>query len=171
LGNVRFAVVGRSTARKLFDYGYQADFVPSDFRSATLEQEWGRFRKKGEKILLVGGKSSLFRIRESLEQQGCTTETAVLYETVVDRRRKEELNRIFRDMDYVTLASGSAAKALAEMLEEISLNSRGEREAKIVVIGPETAEVCCRLGISVDFTAEEHTGRGIVQTVVSHVLE
>jgi uroporphyrinogen III methyltransferase/synthase len=173
LGSVRFAVVGRGTARKLSDYGYQADVIPSDFRSSTLASEWIPERKPEEKILLVRGKEGSDTIEYHLKKQGNVTDTLVLYETVTDFRRKEELGRIYEDMDYVMIASGSAARALSAMLPDSQKQNRFTDDSRravlpqIVAIGPETAKVCRKVGLSVDLTAQEHTGAGLVRTVLS----
>jgi uroporphyrinogen III methyltransferase/synthase len=173
LGNVRFAVVGRSTARKLSEYGYQADVIPTDFRSSTLASEWIPERKPEEKILLVRGKEGSDTIERHLKKQGNVTDTLVLYETVTDFRRKEELGRIYEDMDYVMIASGSAARALSAMLPDsqkqnrFTDDSRGAVLPQIVAIGPETEKVCRKVGLSVDLTAQEHTGAGMVRAVLS----
>ena len=50
-------------------------------------------------------------------------------------RRIEECRRICPDMDYVVIASGTAAEAFKEVTDGLKL-------PKIVAIGPQTAKAC-----------------------------
>lgn len=58
--------------------------------------------------------------------------------------RQEELNRVISEVDYVTVASSSAAQALAVMLEP---EQRKKLTAKLISIGPSTAKAMEKLGL------------------------
>ena len=69
-------------------------------------------------------------------------------------------DRILPDTDFVTVASGSAARALAEMTE-----AECRQKARIISIGPETTRAALEAGLTVAATAEEATAEGMAQAV------
>jgi uroporphyrinogen-III synthase len=79
-------------------------------------------------------------------------------------RRKDEINRIIKDVDYVVIASGFAGRVFREMLEpEMTDLLKG----KIAVIGPRTEEMCRQAGICADYVAKTATAQGIAELLCS----
>lgn len=103
---------------------------------------------------------------EKLTQAGISFTDMPVYETWVDERRREELNRIVQDVDYITLASGSAAKAFAWMMDDIS-----QIPAKIIAIGPTTAAVAEAAGLKVCRSGAEYTAAGMTAAILADVRE
>ena len=87
---------------------------------------------------------------------------------VEDLRRQEELNRVISEVDYVTVASSSAARALAAMLEP---EQRKKLTAKLISIGPSTAKAMEKLGLPVYADAVEYTAEGIASVIRADVEE
>ena len=115
--HAKFAAIGRKTAQMLKHYGFLCDFVPSGFSGADLAREWIPTLKEGERVLLLRAKDGSPVLAQKLSEAGIPFADISLYETWVDERRKEELNRLIKEVDYVTLASGSAVRALEKMWE------------------------------------------------------
>jgi uroporphyrinogen III methyltransferase/synthase len=80
----------------------------------------------------------------------------------VDIRRREELNRVVREVDYVTLSSASAARAFASLLEE-----KDVAPAKVIAIGPYTAQAAVKAGLKVYAEAAEYTAEGIAAVILA----
>lgn len=139
LGGVKFAVVGAATAEVLESYGYIADVVPQRANAETLGSIWADMLNRKDKVLLVQGRQSSPVLSEQLKEKECETDSICLYETRQDMRRIEECRRICPDMDYVVIASGTAAEAFKEVTDGLKL-------PKIVVIGPQTAKACEKQG-------------------------
>ena len=133
LGCVKFAVVGAATAEVLESYGYIADVVPQRANAETLGSIWADMLNREDKVLLVQGRQSSSVLSDILKEKECETDSICLYETRQDMRRIEECRRIYPDMDYVVIASGTAAEAFKEVLDSLEL-------PKIVAIGPQTAK-------------------------------
>ncbi|MCD7826688.1 MAG: uroporphyrinogen-III C-methyltransferase [Clostridiaceae bacterium] len=157
---VRFAVVGTSTEQELEKYGYFADFVPSVFTSRQLALEWTAALSGDESVLLVRGTQGARHLEHALAEREISFDCAELYETRTDYRRKDELQRVCADVDYVIVTSGSGARALAEMLPETAAQIR------VAAIGPETAKACRQAGLTVCVTAKKQDAAGIAQTIL-----
>ena len=171
LASIQFAVVGKSTAEQLWAYGYQYDFIPTQYASEVMAKEWIPLLKADErqaanKVLVVRGTSGMSTLENELKNAGIYRDTAYLYETVYDERRKEEINRIFNDIDYTIIASGLAGRALSKML---ALNTNTYTGNKIVAIGEETEKVCKEVGVTAHLIAKKHTVDGIVEIICQDV--
>ena len=144
LMQVKFAVIGRKTEEILLRHGFQSDFVPEQFSGADLAAEWIPTLKPDEKVVLFRAENGSRVLTEALAAAGISYDDIGLYETWTDLRRQEELNRVISEVDYVTVASSSAAQALAAMLEP---EQRKKLTAKLISIGPSTTKTMEKLGI------------------------
>lgn len=161
LMHLKFAVIGRKTAAALKQHGFSCDFVPSRFSGADLAREWIPALGKEERVMLMRAQDGSAVLTEKLTEAGIAFTDVPLYETWVDERRQEELNRVIQEADYVTVASSSAVRAICKMLEE-----RENLQAKVISIGPSTTETAQRLGLAVWKTAAEYTAQGIAAVIL-----
>jgi uroporphyrinogen III methyltransferase/synthase len=169
LANVRFAAIGAETRHSLEEHGYHADFMPSRFTGETFAEEWlsqtaGKTPDEIGQILLVRAKKAGSAIPDAFRKAGIRFTDAAVYHTVMDGRRAEDLNRLIGEMDYVTVASSSAADAFSEMLEDTGRLQ--ELPVRVIAIGPVTAAECERKGIRVYRTAETYSAQGICDTIL-----
>ena len=168
LMRVKFAVIGRKTADALLQHGFQSDFVPEQFSGADLAAEWIPTLQHGEKVALFRAENGSRVLTEALAEAGIAYDDIGLYETWTDLRRQEELNRAIQEVDYVTVASSSAAQALAAMLEP---EQREHLTAKLISIGPSTTKTMEKLGLPVYADAVEYTAEGIAAVIQADVEE
>lgn len=168
LMRVKFAVIGRKTADALLQHGFQSDFVPEQFSGADLAAEWIPTLQQGEKVALFRAENGSRVLTEALAEAGIAYDDIGLYETWTDLRRQEELNRAIQEVDYVTVASSSAAQALAAMLEP---EQRQHLTAKLISIGPSTTKTMEKLGLPVYADAVEYTAEGIAAVIQADVEE
>lgn len=162
LMHLKFVAIGRKTAAALERNGFLCDFVPSGFSSADLAREWiGRLGRE-ERVLLVRAKDGSPVLSKELTAAGVPFSDVAIYETWVDERRREEINRMVQDVDYLVVASGSAVKALCGMLED-----KENLAAKVVSIGPSTTEMARQMGLEVYGTAAEYTSEGIAAVILA----
>ena len=110
------------------------------------------------------GRQSSPVLSDILKEKECETDSICLYETRQDMRRIEECRRIYPDMDYVVIASGTAAEAFKEVLDSSEL-------PKIVAIGPQTAKACEKAGLSVTAVAKKADSEGIAQAVLQDIIQ
>lgn len=165
LMNLKFAAVGKNTAKALADYGIRCDFVPSKFSGADLAKEWIPQLGREDAVLLMRAREGVSVLPKELEKAGIPFEDVALYETWVDERRSDELNRAVLQADYVTVASGSAVRAFCGMVPEYRTF-----DAKVVSIGPSTTKVAEELGLPVYKSASEYTAAGIAEAILADVM-
>lgn len=160
LVSLKFAVIGEGTKEALEERGVYADFVPSRYSSADLAREWIPGLRPEERLLLLRAKEASAELTAALDAAGLSYTAVPLYTTEMDTRKREELNRILPQMDYVTFASASAVKAFAEMAEE-----PGQVRARVICIGPVTERAAKKLGIPVYASASVYTAEGMLDVV------
>lgn len=159
LAGIKFAVIGRGTAKALEQMGIYPDCVPKDFTSKGLAEELLPGLTREDRVLLLRAREASPLLPNRLKELGIPYDDVALYCTERDERRREDLPRLMADCDYTLLGSGSAARALADMLGEEAL---GEGQAsKLVCIGPVTANEAQKAGLSPSLTAFEASAEGI----------
>lgn len=164
LMHLKLAAVGRKTGEALRAHGFIPDFTPAEYTSRCLADTWVPALPRGTQVLLLRAREGSPVLPEKLKESGIFFQDIPLYETWTDTRRKEELERILPDTDFVTVASASAARALAGMADRELLQT-----ARIISIGPETTRAAVQAGLTVAATAEEATAEGMAQAVWSLV--
>lgn len=162
LMHAKFAVVGKKTAAALRRHGFSCDFVPSGFSGADLAREWIPALLKEERVLLLRARDGSLVLAKQLARAGVSFDDVPVYETWVDERRGEELNRVIREADYVTVASGSAVRALCKMVENVA-----DLKARVISIGPSTTETAKELGLPIWKTAAEYTSEGMAAVILA----
>ncbi len=162
LMHLKFAAIGQKTADVLAAHGFRCDFVPESFSSADLAREWIPTLAGDEQVVLMRAKEGSPVLPEKLREAGISFTDVSLYETWVDERRREEVNRLIGQVDYVTVASASAVRALASMLD-----SSQRMTAKLISIGPSTTKAAHEAGLSVCGEATEYTAEGICAAILA----
>lgn len=165
LMHLKFAAVGQRTGEALFEHGFCCDFVPERFSGEDLAKEWIPGLGEGDRVLLLRAKEASPVIPEALSAAGIPFTDVPLYETWVDERRREELDRAVQEADYVTVASGSAVRAFHELLPELPA------DVKLISIGPSTTKAAEELGIAVHKSAAEYTAEGMAAAILADVAE
>ena len=159
LAKMRFAVIGEGTRKCLREYGYMEDMMPNTFTGRALAREWVPTLEENDQVLLVRAEVAGKEIVDVLRESGISYVDATIYSTYVDRRREEELQRILPDVDYVTMASASCARAFSKMRGNIPYH------AKLISIGPVTSRACIECGVQVDATAKYYTAEGLCEQI------
>lgn len=166
LMHLKFAAVGKATAKALAAHGILCDFVPTKYSGADLAREWIPQLGGSEQVLLMRAKEGSQALPEALKRAGIPFTDVALYETWADERRSDELNRAVQDVDYVTVASGSAVRAFCKMAPEYQAF-----DAKVVSIGPSTTKAAEELGLPVYKEASEYTAAGIAKAILADVMQ
>ena len=160
LYNKKICVIGSGSGEALNKYGVNPDFIPSRFDSKSFLDEILPQLDKSSKVLMLRAKLGSDVLPNGLKSAGIGFSDIPIYDTVIDYRKKFELNRNIESFDYVVVASVSAAKALIEMIEDDSvLNGR------VVSIGPVTTKALLKLNIEKIITAKQYDVKGIVDAI------
>lgn len=160
LYNKKICVIGSGSGEALNKYGVNADFIPSKFDSKSFLDEILPKLDKDSKVLMLRAKIGSDVLPKGLKSAGIAFSDIPVYDTIIDHRKKFELNKDIENFDYVVAASASGAKALVEMIEDKKMLS-----GKVVSIGPVTTKALVELGIENIITAKRYDVEGIIDAI------
>ena len=160
LYNKKICVIGSGSGEALNKYGINADFIPSKFDSKSFLDEILLKLDKNSKVLMLRAKIGSDVLPKGLKSAGIAFSDIPVYDTIIDHRKKFELNKDIENFDYVVAASASGAKALVEMIEDKKMLS-----GKVVSIGPVTTKALVELGIENIITAKRYDVEGIIDAI------
>lgn len=160
LYNKKICVIGSGSGEALNKYGVNADFIPSKFDSKSFLDEILPKLDKDSKVLMLRAKIGSDVLPKGLKSAGIVFSDIPVYDTIIDHRKKFELNKDMENFDYVVAASASGAKALVEMIEDKKMLS-----GKVVSIGPVTTKALVELGIENIITAKRYDVEGIIDAI------
>ena len=160
LHNKKICVIGSGSGEALNKYGVNADFIPSKFDSKSFLDEILPKLDKDSKVLMLRAKIGSDVLPKGLKSAGIAFSDIPVYDTIIDHRKKFELNKDIENFDYVVAASASGAKALVEMIEDKKMLS-----GKVVSIGPVTTKALVELGIENIITAKRYDVEGIIDAI------
>ena len=160
LYNKKICVIGSGSGEALNKYGVNADFIPSKFDSKSFLNEILPKLDKDSKVLMLRAKIGSDVLPKGLKSAGIAFSDIPVYDTIIDHRKKFELNKDIENFDYVVAASASGAKALVEMIEDKKILS-----GKVVSIGPVTTKALVELGIENIITAKRYDVEGIIDAI------
>ena len=160
LYNKKICVIGSGSGEALNKYGVNADFIPSKFDSKSFLNEILPKLDKDSKVLMLRAKIGSDVLPKGLKSAGIAFSDIPVYDTIIDHRKKFELNKDMENFDYVVAASASGAKALVEMIEDKKMLS-----GKVVSIGPVTTKALVELGIENIITAKRYDVEGIIDAI------
>lgn len=142
LSDLRLAAVGSSTADTARQYHVKVDFIPSDFRSEAMAEQWPDLNPE-HRILYLCGNLASCQFEDILAAQGLTVDRLDVYETREGVDTESTTAQLFREQgaDWVTFCSSSAARAFAAAFP------RSEEDVyKVASIGPVTTRELESLG-------------------------
>ena len=160
LYNKKICVIGSGSGEALNKYGVNADFIPSKFDSKSFLNEILPKLDKDSKVLMLRATIGSDVLPKGLKSAGIAFSDIPVYDTIIDRRKKFELNKDMENFDYVVAASASGVKALVEMIEDKKMLS-----GKVVSIGPVTTKALVELGIENIITAKRYDVEGIIDAI------
>jgi uroporphyrinogen-III synthase len=166
---LKLAVVGRKTASVLREYGFRADFVPSDFIADSLVATFPE-SVTGLKLLFPrvesGGRDVL--MKEMTAAGAVVTEVAA-YESGCPQRPDVEAIAALQagHIDVITFASSKTVRYACQLFEQ-GLGQDWQhyiRPIAIASIGPKTSATCYKLLGRVDIEAAEYTLEGLTDAI------
>ena len=155
------AVVGKATADYLFQYGLNADLIPSVFTGEGLAESLLDQGVEGRNILIPRAVHAREILPETLRGAGAQVTVAPVYRNVPPQGRKEALRADLEagNVDMITFTSSSTVRNFLTMVDAAD-NAELRAllgKARIAAIGPITAKTVTDNGLTVDIQPEEHT--------------
>ena len=163
----KVAAIGPATAGALEAVGLSVDVVPEEFRAEALIEAIKDGSLAGKRVLIPRAKVAREVLPERLREAGAEVVVPPAYETVPSSEGKEALARELAagSIDCVTFtASSTVENFVGAFGAEESARLLGG--ARVVCIGPITADTARGFGLGVDAEAREYTIPGLVEAVV-----
>ena len=156
--------VGSSTAEKLRELGF-SPLVPSEFSGEGLVDLFKGKDLRGVRFLLVKPKVSRRVFSDFLKEKGAVACELIVYETVYDTSKKEELLNFFKSgVDFAAFTSPSNFKSFLSQVPTKVLEG-----VNLIPIGTTTKKAIESAGFRCYTLPEEFSLKGIVETVLKEV--
>jgi uroporphyrinogen III methyltransferase/synthase len=161
LANATIAAIGPGTAAELADHGIRADIVPERSIAEALVEALGKLELEGRPVLVARAAEARDVLPEALRERGAEVDVVALYETVAEDPDPEAIEAAL-DADYVTFTSSSTVGNFVA-----ALGGRAPQQARVVTIGPVTAQSARDAGLHVHVEAERHDVDGLVEALLA----
>lgn len=167
LNGSRIAAIGPVTAAALRDLGVHVDLQPEAYiAEAIFAALQARGAVTGQRFLLLRADIARATLREQLQTAGAQVEEVPVYHTVSGSPDAAAFAEVRRGVDVLTFTSSSTVRYFFDLLPEavtIAANAR------IVCIGPITAQTARDYGLHVTHVAEVYTVPGLLTALQSAV--
>jgi hydroxymethylbilane synthase len=160
LSGVAVAAVGDATAAALRSAGMEVARVPAVQRAEGLAEALTDL--EGSRVLVVRGDRGRAILSERLRQRGARVDEVIVYRTVAVAPPAVNASLGEAPVDWVVLASGSAAAAVAAWPPEWQARLQ---PARVACLGPETALAAAAAGLRVAVTAAKPDPAALVQAL------
>jgi uroporphyrinogen III methyltransferase/synthase len=164
------AVVGKSTADILLEYGINADLIPPTFTSEGLAESLLDQGVEGRNILIPRALKAREVLPETLRGAGAQVTVAPVYKNVPPQGRKDALRDELEAgrVDMVTFTSSSTVRNFLTMVDAANQEELNQlfQGVKIAAIGPITAKTVTDNGLTVDVQPEVYTIPEMIRAII-----
>ncbi|WP_407406441.1 uroporphyrinogen-III synthase, partial [Peribacillus sp.] len=87
----KIAVIGSKTEEALNTYGYEADFVPSEYVAESFVSEFITHLEPGERVLLAKGNLARTVIAEAINETSASCDEMIIYHTILPQESERQL--------------------------------------------------------------------------------
>ena len=172
-GGKTVVAIGRRTAERLAGYNITADHVPERYTAEGVVGIAEKLDLRNRKVLIPRALVAREILPEALRKMGAEVDVLPLYETLVPRYGKKELDSVRRKLadgliDLVTFTSSSTVRNFFSLLgKDPGIFSKTE----FACIGPVTAGTLAEHGFAPAVTAHVHTVGGLSEKILDFYLE
>lgn len=164
LKGILIAVIGTATKEKLESYYLKADFMPTDFTTASIISGLKHKSISGQRILLPRSQIADENLSKGLRELGAEVREVWAYNTIKPAIDTKLLKN--KNIDIITFSSSSTVNNFVSSFASLKEFKQFFPKTKIASIGPVTSRAARHLGLKVHFEAKEHTIDGLVKTIV-----
>lgn len=160
---VHIAAIGPATAAALTRRGVRAEVVPQEYvAEAVADALTGSEGLAGCRVLLPRAAGARQVLPERLRAAGAEVDEVVAYESHADLEGIAALRAGLERglIDVVTFTAASTVRAFVEVA------GPDLGRARVVAIGPITADAARAAGVRVDAVAREYTTEGLLEAIV-----
>jgi uroporphyrinogen III methyltransferase/synthase len=162
LADVKIAVMGSGTERRLQQYGIRADIKPVKFIAESLiEALTGKLHAK-DRVLVPRASEARDVLIKWLEGE-CVVKEIHIYDTLIETVLKPEQLEAVKDADWITFTSASTVKNFFKQIE--TADQKLSPKTKFASIGPVTSETLIRKGYKADAEAKTMNIDGLIEAL------
>lgn len=159
LGNIKIGAVGAKTKEELEKFKIKPDVMPEKYLTAELAEEILKITEENDKILVITSDISPCDDVEWNRKYNRKFEKIIGYNTNFNLKSKTDVEKILKDVEYITFLSSSAVKSFVSSLEnDISCVKR----LKVISIGPSTTKTLKNFKINIFSEALDYTADGVI---------
>ena len=159
LGNIKIGAVGAKTKEELEKFKIKPDVMPEKYLTAELAEEILKITEENDRILVITSDISPCNDVEWSRKYNRKFEKFIGYNTNFNLKSKTDVEKILKDVEYITFLSSSAVKSFVSSLEnDISCVKR----LKVISIGPSTTKTLKNFKINIFSEALDYTADGVI---------
>ncbi|MGM9957079.1 MAG: uroporphyrinogen-III synthase [Peribacillus sp.] len=168
----KIAVIGSKTEEALNAYGYEADFVPSEYVAERFVSEFITHLEPGERVLLAKGNLARTVIAEAINETSASCDEMIIYHTILPQESERQLVQLILNgkVDIITFTSSSTVNHFIQIIEQYELNTY-IKDLVIACIGPICARTASRNGLHVSVCPDVYTTEAMVEEVVRYIVK
>ncbi len=118
LSNAKIAAIGKTTAKRLKEFGISADLVPQNQSSAGLLEEFSKLDMKNKKVLLPQSEIASKELADGLLSMQTVIEKITVYKTIEIKPAPVDFDHI----DRILFTSGSTVRAFVKHFGKVPAN-------------------------------------------------
>lgn len=164
VGHVKFATVGKGTARELKQYGFQSDYTPKQYQVSDLAKGLKGLVTEEDRLLIPRSSGGSKELNQALDETKASYDDIILYDVVSQCYGADEMKEALKHMDYLTFASASGVEAFFEGADEEIIS--GLLRVRVVCIGDITAKALGSHGREADVVADVFSVSGMVEAII-----
>ncbi len=162
LGNIKIGVVGAKTKEEIEKFKIKPDVMPEKYLTTDLAEEILKITDENDKILVITSDISPCDDVEWSKKYKRKFEKFVGYNTISATKPKEDVERVLKNIEYITFLSSSAVKSFVSSLEN---DISSLKSLKVISIGPSTSKTLKNFEINIFSEAVEYTADGIIDVL------
>ena len=162
----KLCAIGQETAESLEAHGLRPELITSEYTAEGLAKALEGWEMDGMHVLVPRAEVARDALPSLLANRGAEVEILPVYRAMCPAEAGGALLRLFDNegVDVITFTSSSTVYNFVRAFPEDRLPAV-LGDAEIACMGPVTADVARKLGLSVAIVAREYTTHGLVQAI------
>jgi uroporphyrinogen III methyltransferase/synthase len=162
----KLCAIGQETAESLEGHGLRPELITSEYTAEGLAKALEGWEMDGMHVLDPRAEVARDALPSLLANRGAEVEILPVYRAMCPAEAGDALLRLFDNegVDVITFTSSSTVYNFVRAFPEDRLPAV-LGDAEIACMGPVTADVARKLGLSVAIVAREYTTHGLVQAI------
>ena len=162
----KLCAIGQETAESLEGHGLRPELITSEYTAEGLAKALEGWEMDGMHVLVPRAEIARDALPSLLANRGAEVEILPVYRAICPSEASDALLRIFNNegVDVITFTSSSTVYNFVRAFPEDRLPAV-LGDAEIACMGPVTADIARKLGLTVSIVAREYTTHGLVQAI------